>query len=321
MTAAAPVVAPVVALQAPDISPYREGGTGVDYVHTWDSGKPGRHVMISALTHGNELCGAIALDYLFGLDIRPKTGKLTFGFVNVAAFERFDPATPYASRFVDEDFNRLWLEERLDGTEASAELVRARTLRPVFDSVDDLLDIHSMTSASPPLMLINKLGKHIAMARRVGYPAAVAAGPVYAPGRRIIEYAPFDDAATDKTALLVECGEHWAEATAAVARDTALRFLVAAGVLTADAARPHLHAPEAPPQRVLEVTHGVTAASDAFRFVDAFVGCETFAKAGSPIAEDGADTVRTPYDDCVLIMPNHRSRAGQRAARFARALA
>lgn len=311
---------PIVELKAPDISRYRDGGAGVEYLHTWDSGVPGRHVMISALTHGNEICGAIALDYLFGLNLRPKTGKLSFLFVNVAAYSRFDAKSPYASRFVDEDFNRLWLEDRLEGGETSAELARARELRPVFDSVDDLLDIHSMTSASPPLMLINKLDKHVAMARRVGYPADVAAGPVYAPGKRLIEYTPFDDPGTDKTALLVECGEHWAAATGEVARDTALHFLVATGIMTAEEAKPHLHGPDAANQRVLEVTHGVTATSDAFRFVEDFVGCETFPAAGAPIATDGAETVVTPYDDCVLIMPNHRSRAGQRAARFARLL-
>jgi len=309
---------PDVALIPPDIERYRDGGTGIDFVHSWDSGAPGRHVMITALTHGNEICGAIALDYLFGLNLRPKTGRLSFGFVNVNAYRRFDPKAPYASRFVDEDFNRLWEEARLDGPDQTAELTRARALRPYFDTVDDLLDIHSMTSHSPPLMLINKLDKHIAMARRVGYPADVAAGPVFAPGKRIIEYAPFDDPETDKTALLVECGQHWAVSSAEVARDTALRFLMATGVMTAEEAEPHLHRKTAPAQRILEVTDGVTATSDAFRFVEDFVGCETFDTAGAPIATDGAQTLRTPYDDCVLIMPNHRSRAGQRAARFAR---
>lgn len=312
---------PKVELTAPDIETYRDGGGPVEFVHSWDSGKPGRHVMINALTHGNEICGAIALDYLFGLNIRPAAGRLSFVFVNVEAYRRFDAKAPYASRFVDEDFNRLWMESRLDSEEDSAELRRARELRPVFETVDDLLDIHSMTSKSPPLTLINNLEKHIAMARRVGYPAHVAAGPVYAPGKRIIEYTPFDDPATDKTALLVECGQHWEASAAEVARDTALRFLVATGVIDAAFAAEHLHKQDAGPQQVVEVTHGVTAETSDFRFVDDFVGCEIFAKAGAPIAEDGPNTVRTPYDDCMLIMPNHRSRAGQRAARFARKVA
>ena len=314
------MAAPIVELEAPDLRKYRDGGTGIDYVHTWDSGEPGRHVMITALTHGNEICGAIALDYLFGLNLRPKTGKLSFGFVNVQAFERFDPEDPYASRFVDEDFNRMWTEEHLDSDDMTAELVRGRELRPVFDDVDDLLDIHSMTSFSPPLMLINNLDKHIAVSRKTGYPAYVAAGPVYAPGKRIIEYTPFDDTETDKTAMLVECVEHWAKATGEVARDTALHFLVATGIMTADEVADHFHRKGKPAQRVMEVTHGVTAISNDFHFVEEFVGCEQFEKAGTPVAEDGDATIVTPYANCVLIMPNHRSRGGQRAARFARIL-
>ena len=54
-----------IELEAPDISAYKRGNTGIDYVHQFDSGKNGPHVMISAIVHGNELCGAVALDNLF----------------------------------------------------------------------------------------------------------------------------------------------------------------------------------------------------------------------------------------------------------------
>ena len=36
----------------------------------------------------------------------PQRGTLTFGFANLAAFERFDPRQPTNSRFIDEDLNR-----------------------------------------------------------------------------------------------------------------------------------------------------------------------------------------------------------------------
>ncbi|HIF10546.1 MAG TPA: succinylglutamate desuccinylase, partial [Sneathiellales bacterium] len=47
-----------------DLTAYRSGNTGVDYVHRFDSGKPGQVALITALVHGNELCGAYALDFL-----------------------------------------------------------------------------------------------------------------------------------------------------------------------------------------------------------------------------------------------------------------
>ena len=67
----------------PDIRPYAEGNTGVPYVFTFDSGVPGPHVMINALTHGNEVCGAIAVKELLDLSVRPRQGKLTLAFANV----------------------------------------------------------------------------------------------------------------------------------------------------------------------------------------------------------------------------------------------
>ena len=70
-----------VELKAPDIEPYRESNIGVEFVTSFDSGKSGPHVMINAVTHGNEICGAIALDRLLKDGIRPINGKLTLAFV------------------------------------------------------------------------------------------------------------------------------------------------------------------------------------------------------------------------------------------------
>ena len=60
-----------VELTPPDIEPYRAGNTGIEYVTTFTAAAPGPHVMVCALTHGNEICGAIAIDKLFRAGIRP----------------------------------------------------------------------------------------------------------------------------------------------------------------------------------------------------------------------------------------------------------
>src|SRR6185437_9472552 len=133
-----------IELAPPDISAYSDGNTGIPYVTTFDSGRPGPHVMVNAVTHGNELCGAIAVDFLFRNGVRPRRGQLNLSFANVTAFTSFDPARPNAARFVDEDFNRLWDTATLDGSRDIAELRRARELRPAVDRADFLLDIHSM---------------------------------------------------------------------------------------------------------------------------------------------------------------------------------
>ena len=78
--------------------------------------RPGPHVLLQALTHGNEVCGAIALDWLLrAAACGPMRGTLTVVFANVDAYRTFDRADPFASRCVDEDFNRLWTADVLDG--------------------------------------------------------------------------------------------------------------------------------------------------------------------------------------------------------------
>ena len=307
-----------VELTAPDISAYKAGNTGIDYVTTLDSGKPGPHVMINAVTHGNEICGAIALDHLFRHRIEPTRGKLSLAFVNHMAFSRFDPNYPRYSRLVDEDINRVWVEDRLDGDEENTELRRARELRPVYDTVDHLLDIHSMGTLSPALMLCNGLGKEVAIARQIGYPAHIVCGSGHVRGKRLIEYTPFNDTANAKTALLVECGQHWAKPTATIALDTALYFLRAVDFIDPDFFAAHVSDTDPAPQRVLEVTAGVATETDEFRFVEDFKGLEQFPEAGTVIATDGDNPVKTPHDDCILVMPNPHARKGMRVLRFAR---
>ena len=148
-----------VNLSPPDIERYREGNTDIEFVTTFDSGRPGPHVLVTAITHGNEICGAIALDTLMRAQVRPGKGKLTFCFNNHMAYSRFDPTSPDESRYVDEDFNRVWVESRLDSREDTAELRRARELRPLFDAVDCVLDIHSMGTFSKPVLICNGLEK------------------------------------------------------------------------------------------------------------------------------------------------------------------
>ncbi len=312
-----------VELTPPDIEPYRAGNVGVDYVTTFDSGVSGPHVLVTALTHGNEICGAIALDRLFRAGLRPRRGRLTLAFDNVAAYRSFDPRYPVVSRFVDEDFNRLWDEATLDGPRQSIELARARALRPFVDAADFLLDIHSMQYATAPLMLAGTLDRSVALARRVGIPELIMCDAGHAAGRRMRDYGPFGDRASPKTALLIEAGQHWQDRAAEVATDVMLRFLIAVGALTRDDAAP-IGGPDFtahPRQRIIEVTEAVTIASDKFEFVDDFRGLEVLSPKGTLIGRDNGREVRTPYDDCVLIMPSRRLAKGHTAVRLGRFVA
>lgn len=309
-----------IELDAPDLAPWRAGNTGIDYANTLDSGKPGPHVMLCAITHGNELCGAIALDWLLRQGVRPLLGRLSLVFVNVAAFSRFDRDRPSGSRYVDEDFNRVWSPDVLDGTRDSVELRRARELRPLLDTADHLLDIHSMQNKTQPLAICGETHKSRDLALRLATPGSVVCDSGHAAGRRMRDYADFADPASPKSALLIECGQHWERASAAVATDIALRFLLHFGMIERAFAEPRLQAPPLA-QRVIEVTEAVTIQTDDFRFAAPYTGLEVIAQAGTVIGHDGSRPVATPYDDCVLVMPSPRRRKGDTAVRLGRVVA
>ena len=291
-----------IELTAPDIEPHRVSATGTEYVHTFDSGKPGPHVMVNALTHGNEICGAIVVDRLLREGLRPTRGKLTLAFANIAAFRRFDPRSPYASRFVDEDFNRVWTPATLDGEGDSVELRRARELRPFVDQAEYLLDIHSMLEPSPPVMICGPLDKGIRFAFDVGIPVHVVSDTGHSNGTRMRDYGGFGEPSSPKNALLVECGQHWERDAERVAWQTTWRFLAHLKVVDEARAAREIETP-VPAQKLIRVTDAVVARSPAFRFAKSFTGLEVVPRQGDVIAWDGEEPVRAPYDNCVLVMP------------------
>jgi hypothetical protein len=193
-----------VEIVAPDLSAYAAGNTGVPYVWTFDSGRSGPHVAVTALVHGNELCGAVALDWLFRMNLRPRHGKLSLVFVNVAAFDRFDPQTPDASRWVDEDFNRLWGEGVLADPvrPVTQEVVRARQLQPWLRTVDLLLDLHSMQHKTEPLTIAGPTEKGRRLADAMGWPSIVVSDHGHAEGVRMRDFGDFASPASPRNAVL-----------------------------------------------------------------------------------------------------------------------
>jgi predicted deacylase len=307
-----------VRLAAPDIGRWLAGNTGIPGFTTRDSGVAGPHVALLAIAHGNEIAGAIVLDRLLSAGVVPARGRLSFGFVNLAAYERFDPRQPTASRFVDEDINRVWEPAMLDSARRSTELDRAREIRPLIDTVDVLFDLHSMLWPSDPLILCGTSAKGKRLALGAGVPGLVVADHGHVSGRRIIDYPRFADATTDCAGSLVEAGQHWDEATVGTMFASVAGLLRHVGMV---AEHPALPPPVHAVQRFAEVTTAVTAVSSNFAFVQPYRGGDVIARRNTLIALDGETEIRTPHDDCLLIMPSLRPSRGHTAVRLARFVA
>jgi len=300
-----------VAITPPDIFPYLIGNTGIRGFTTLDSGQAGPHVVAVSLIHGNEFAGATVLAELLGDKFRPRCGRLTLGFANLAAFARFDAENPTASRYVEEDMNRVWDDYQLFGVRHSAELDRAREILPLVDSADMLLDLHTMLWPADPSLLCGAGPRGRALAFAIGTPGQVIADAGHVGGKRLIDYGRFTEGAEQHAAcVLVEAGQHWQPTAVAQCRATLRSLLRHAGMLDAPA-------PDIKPS-FAQVVQTITARSNRFNFVRPFRGGDVVRRAGTVIAYDGEEKVVTSEDNMMLVMPSLRVSHGQTAVRLAR---
>ena len=322
-----------------DLSPYCSGNVGIDYVHRFDSGVAGPHVVVNALTHGNEFCGMTAVTDLLDRAVRPKRGVLTLCFSNVAAYESFNPARPFESRQIVHNFNRIWSDQQIDGHERSPELDRARQLRPVFARADHLLDLHSTSQDVVPFWVYQGLARHGSLALSLRDPFVHLVMPRgLGSGAPIIQYGRFGDADAQATALVAECGQHFLRKTSELAKSVTAEWLVRVGVLDAAdrepaaavaavAQKPMQAQAQAPPQtatvaephRRFELLATLMVKTKNFKFTGSYQGFESFVR-GAIIATDGDETITAPCDDCTILMPTRAPIVGREAVYLARPL-
>ncbi len=304
---------PVFEVLPRDLSAYRQGNVGIDYVHRFESGKPGPHVLVNALTHGNEICGMVAATHLLDTGVRPLIGTLTVSFANVAAYESFDQSRPFESRQLVHNLNRIWSAAELDGTADSPELQRARILRPVVAAADHILDIHSTSQDVQPFWVYPAYPRNAEVALAIGRPPVHLVMPSgLGSGTPLIQHGRHGQAEGDGVALVVECGQHFRQSAADMATAVALDFLAHFGLIAPVADRP---APAA--QRRYELLETCMVRTSDFRFTKPVQGFEVFAK-GDLIATDGPHEIRALCDDCTILMPTREPIVGREAVYLTR---
>ncbi|RQO80752.1 succinylglutamate desuccinylase/aspartoacylase family protein [Acidovorax sp. FJL06] len=306
---------PVFEVLPRDLSAYRQGNVGIDYVHRFESGKPGPHVLINALTHGNEICGMVAATHLLDTGVRPLIGTLTISFANVAAYESFDASRPFESRQLVHNLNRVWSAAELEGTTDSPELQRARVLRPVVAAADHILDIHSTSQDVQPFWVYPAYPRNAEVALALGRPPVHLVMPSgLGSGTPLIQHGRHGQADGTGVALVVECGQHFLQSAADVATAVAQDFLAHFGLIAPAADRP---APVA--QRRYELLETCMVRTADFRFTRPVQGFEVFAQ-GELIATDGPHEIRALCDDCTVLMPTREPIVGREAVYLTRPL-
>ena len=284
------------------------------YVHRFHSGQPGPHVLVNALTHGNEFCGMAAACHLLDAGVRPLRGTLTISFANVAAYESFDTSKPFDSRQLVHNLNRIWSDAWLGGAEHSPELARARELRPVVAAADHILDIHSTSQPVQPFWVYPDRPRNAAAALAIGEPAVHLVMPQgLGSGTPLIQHGRHGTADFDGVGLVAECGQHFQQASADRAIRVARRFLAHFGLIA-----PEPWPPAETAQRY-QLLQTVVIQTPAFRFTRPLIGFETFGP-GELIATDGPTQIHAPADGCTVLMPARTAIVGREGVYLARAL-
>jgi predicted deacylase len=273
-----------------------------------DSGRPGPHAVIVALLHGNETCGLGGLRAVLAHSKDLVRGRVTLLVANPDGFRARRSGEPQAGRFIDEDMNRLWSANRLAGAGADTnEVRRARQIEKLFRDADLVIDLHSMATPGPRLLMF-----HDTPAARTILPALPADAhrirfvePLHA-GRLLVEQpALLGD--PRRAAFVVECGPHRAPAASAYAARVTLAALGAAGVLPPRPVRANQN--EA---LDLVATRMLRAETGDFRFLDPPLALRLFER-GAPVATDGTQLIRAPFSPTALLLARSRPACGGEA--------
>lgn len=300
----------------PTLSAYANGSEGIPYIVDLQGEKPGPTVMITALIHGNEICGAFALDQFLKTTPQIAAGRLICVFANIGAYQKFNSRYPFATRYIDVDMNRLWAEDILMSEQKNKELKRARQLLPLIQASDYILDLHSMGSHQTPLILAGTDPEDIAFAEKFRLTPYIISDAGHPQGPRLRDYK-YSRQAKGKAkpiSVLVECGQHWQITSVDMARTAIAQMLFLTG-LRVD--QPEM--PDALTPKVIDVTAVIQAQHQDFAIPPHLQQPTLMAvQKGDVIATEKGRVYHAPYNNCYLIMPAFRPIKGYTALRLGR---
>jgi succinylglutamate desuccinylase len=277
-----------VVLEPLEISGVVRLASGPDHPHP--------HLAVFGSIHGNEPCGLRAIERLRAevesgaLQLQQGTLYLVHG--NPQAGEAHERHTRGGT-----DLNRLFdyrFMTDLPSVYWVYEHYRALELKPLLDSVDALLDLHSTTAPSPAFAIASPLpeSQRFADALGLGYVTHGWDGPGLLADRVVI--APLTRRGLP--AVSVECGQHQQPEAADVAYACLRRALDHLGL----APWPEQPAPLACTR--LQLRAAVKRPSPRFKFVRPLASMQQLA-AGELIGRD-EDMALTLQRSCYVIMPN-----------------
>lgn len=129
----------------------------ISWITIIDSQKPWKNIWIIAITHWNETVWLDIFNYLindFNIQEKLKSWKLYLIANNIKAYQKYIEYWEINSyRFIDDNMNRISNKEF---KKWSYEFERFEELKPVFDELDTVIDLHSVPIWNDLIWLTDK---------------------------------------------------------------------------------------------------------------------------------------------------------------------
>jgi predicted deacylase len=261
-------------------------------------------VAIVGSLHGNEPCGRIAIEKLAE---QAREGDFALAQGTLFLIHGNAEASEIGCRHTEEgtDLNRLFdyhFIENLPEKRWTSEHKRAFELRPLLESLDSALDIHSATSPTAPFGICSPVPGSGQLARQLGLPFITHGweGPGLLGHRVLLQTLNL----RNKPSVAVECGQHEDEGVVERAHETVSRFLAALGMLNPE----HTPAPSEEPVLELVLVDAVKKPSPGFKFDKPLTGLQ-HVPAGMLVGTDANLEIRCKRS-CFVIMPNSSVEVG-----------
>ncbi len=256
---------------------------------------PGPTLGIMVMTHGNEPAGLAAVYGLLeqsALASQLKAGTVYLILNNLAAGQRyFEEASDLSFtahyRFIDQDMNRMpaFIDGKLPGD--SSELHRVRELLPIYQSLDAVIDLHSTSAASAPMLIEIDIGSE----------------PLQIPGveimlRGILEHLngkALVSLCNKANGYVLECGSHEAPDSLLIAQQAVWRLLEKLGMVSP---RPHSSHPLA----IYSIYRAVIFPDESYRLEHMLSSFE-FLPAGTLLAQGAGEPIIVDRDSWVIMPP------------------
>ncbi|MEO0326257.1 MAG: succinylglutamate desuccinylase/aspartoacylase family protein, partial [Myxococcota bacterium] len=225
-------------------------------------------------------------------------------------------ATAQGRRYTSggEDLNRVFNGAKRPGC---SEARRAEELRPLLETLDAALDLHTASAPTAPFAVALGGAPSLALARKLGL------------GRVTYGWESRSDVGDGSVlavvadrggpAVAVECGQHEAEGARLLARRVTARFLRAVGSLGAVPGEAEADLPEA---SLLAIEGTLPKPAGSFRFARKMVAFERL-EAGAILGHADGAPVRVPESlgGTYALLPNDRVPVGVPVVYFARRVA